>query len=418
MSLEGRLEDLGLSDIFQIISLSKRSGVLTLIRKEGTGRLVFTQGQVIYATSDTRSRLGYTLVKKGIVTNDDLEYALRVQKGRGSMKPIGTLLLEMGAISQEALEREIREHIILIVKDLLSWNTGSFHFELGPATEEEVVLRQGLNTEFLLLEGARLQDEDQKSNAEPVPPKPVAAASKSNVPDDLEMTQVVSPPRSSEAMPVRPSIDSTPPSKPATSASLKEGPAEETFSPAPPAISPGPAIHRKDLTLLTSMIAELSGPSTSSEITLLVLRFASEIMNRAVILLVRKDDIVGLGQFGLVLPEGSPQERVRSISIPLSDPSVFREVIEKKAAYKSQLPQSKWHQYFVDQLGKEWPAEIFVAPLICEGRVIAILYGDNIPTKEKIGDTEGLEAFIKVTGFAFGKALLERKLHDTQSSRP
>lgn len=408
MSLEGRLEDLGLSDIFQIISLSKRSGVLTLIRKEGTGRLVFTQGQVIYATSDTRNRLGYTLVKKGIVTNDDLEYSLRVQKGRGSMKPIGTLLLEMGAISQETLEKEIREHIILIVKDLLSWNTGSFHFELGPANEEEVVLRQGLNTEFLLLEGARLQDEDQKSIAEPIPPKPVPAASTPKAPVDLEMTQVSPPPRTSE----------TTPSKSSSPASLKEGHAEEPFSPAPSGTAPGPATHRKDLSLLTSMIAELSGPSTSSEITLLVLRFASEIMNRAVILLVRKEDIVGLGQFGLVLPEGSPQERVRSISIPLSDPSVFREVIEKKAAYKSQLPQSKWHQYFVDQLGKEWPAEIFVAPLICEGRVIAILYGDNIPTKNKIGDTEGLEAFIKVTGFAFGKALLERKLHDTQSSRP
>jgi len=408
MSLEGRLEDLGLSDIFQIISLSKRSGVLTLIRKEGTGRLVFTQGQVIFATSDTRSRLGYTLVKKGIVTNDDLEYSLRVQKGRGSMKPIGTLLLEMGAISQETLEKEIREHIILIVKDLLSWNTGSFHFELGPANEEEVVLRQGLNTEFLLLEGARLQDEDQKSIAEPIPSKPVPAASTPKGPDDLEMTQVAAPPRSTE----------TPPSKASSPASHKERPAEENFPPSPSGTSSGPGTHRKDLTLLTSMIAELSGPSTSSEITLLVLRFASEIMNRAVILLVRKDDIVGLGQFGLVLPEGSPQERVRSISIPLSDPSVFREVIEKKATYKSQLPQSKWHQYFVDQLGKEWPAEIFVAPLICEGRVIAILYGDNIPTKEKIGDTEGLEAFIKVTGFAFGKALLERKLHDTQSSRP
>jgi hypothetical protein len=408
MSLEGRLEDLGLSDIFQIISLSKRSGVLTLIRKEGTGRLVFTQGQVIYATSDTRSRLGYTLVKKGIVTNDDLEYSLRVQKGRGSMKPIGTLLLEMGAISQETLEKEIREHIILIVKDLLSWNTGSFHFELGPANEEEVVLRQGLNTEFLLLEGARLQDEDQKLKVEPIPSKPVPAASAPKVPDDLEMTQVAPPPRSSE----------TTPSKPSSPASLKEGHAEGNFPPSPSATSSGHATHRKDLTLLTSMISELSGPSTSSEITLLVLRFASEIMNRAVILLVRKDDIVGLGQFGMVLPEGSPQERVRSISIPLSDPSVFREVIEKKAIYKSQLPQSKWHQYFVDQLGKEWPAEIFVAPLICEGRVIAILYGDNIPTKEKIGDTEGLEAFIKVTGFAFGKALLERKLHDTQSSRP
>jgi hypothetical protein len=290
----------------------------------------------------------------------------------------------------------------------LSWNTGSFHFELGPATEEEVVLRQGLNTEFLLLEGARLQDEEQKTKAEPPAPRSIPAAAASKVPEELEMTQ---------AAPPRPSVDSTPPAKRSSTASSKGGPVAEPVSP-PADLSAGPMVHRKDLTLLTSMIAELSGPSTSSEITLLVLRFASEIMNRAVILLVRKDDIVGLGQFGLVLPEGSPQERVRSISIPLSDSSVFREVVEKKAIYKSQLPQSKWHQYFVDQLGKEWPAEIFVAPLICEGRVIAILYGDNIPTKEKIGDTEGLEAFIKVTGFAFGKALLERKLHDTQSSRP
>ena len=83
MSLEGRLEDLGLSDIFQIISLSKRSGVLTLIRKEGTARLVFRHGQVVFASSDSTSRLGFTLVRKGIISNEDLEFALRMQKGRG-----------------------------------------------------------------------------------------------------------------------------------------------------------------------------------------------------------------------------------------------------------------------------------------------------------------------------------------------
>lgn len=416
MSLEGRLEDLGIGDIFQIISLSKRSGVLTLIRKEGTGRLVFNQGQVVYAMADTRSRLGYTLVKKGIITNEDLEYSLRIQKGRGSMKPIGTLLMEMGAIEQTALEREIREHIILIVKDLLSWNTGSFHFELGPPMTEEVVLLGGLNPEFLLLEGARLQDEEQRTKPEPSSMK--STPMDQSVSDELENSGVAHPPQPPEPLSQRTPINSPPPSNASPPVPHKTGSLEETLSTSQPITSPASGVDRKDLILLTSMIAELSGPSTSSEITLLVLRFASEIMNRAMILLVRKDDIVGLGQFGLILPEGSPQERVRSIRIPLSEPSVFGEVVEKKAIYKSQLPQSKWHQYFVDQLGKEWPAEIFVAPLICEGRVIAILYGDNIPNKEKIGDTEGLEAFIKVTGFAFGKALLERKLHDSQSSTP
>jgi hypothetical protein len=298
--------------------------------------------------------------------------------------------MEMGAVGHEALEREIREHIILIVKDLLSWNTGSFHFELGPAMDDDVVLKVGLNTEFLLLEGARLQDEEQKVKAEPPPVK---------------------------SAPPDPPVDSRPFARPSPSGPAKIGPLKEALSASMSGPSTASGSSRRDLTLLTSMIAELSGPSSSSEITLLVLRFASEIMNRAVILLVRKDDIVGLGQFGLILPEGSPQERVRSIRIPLSEPSIFREVIEKKTPYKNQLLQSKWHQYFVDHLGKEWPVEVLVAPLICEGRVIAILYGDNIPHKEKIGDTEGLEAFIKVTGFAFGKALLERKLLDTQSSK-
>jgi len=417
MSLEGRLEDLGLSDIFQIISLSKRSGVLTLIRKEGTGRLVFNQGQVIFATSDTRSRLGYTLVKKAIITNDDLEYALRIQKGRGSMKPIGALLMEMGAVSAEVLEREIREHIIYIVKDLLSWNTGSFHFELGPAMEEDIILRVGLNTEFLLLEGARLQDEEQRMKAEPPPVKTAPPPPVQSTPDELEATQVVRP-MPSINIPPPPPIEPRPIPVPTPSRSVETGPLEETGSTSFPGKRETSKVDRKDLDLLTSMIAELSGPSTSSEITLMVLRFASEIMTRAVILLVRRDDIVGLGQFGLVLPDASPQDRVRSIRIPLSEPSIFKDVVDKKTTFKCPLSQNKWHQYFVDQLGKEWPAEAFVAPLIAERRVIAILYGDNIPGKEKIEDTEGLEAFIKVTGFAFGKALLERRLQDTQSSKP
>ena len=132
MSLEGRLDDMGLSDIFQIISLSKRSGVLTLIRKEGTGRLVFNHGQVVFASSDTRNRLGYTLVQKGLIRNDDLEYALRIQKGRGSKKPIGTILVEMGSLSKESFEGELKGHIVGVVHDLLQWNTGSFYFELTP----------------------------------------------------------------------------------------------------------------------------------------------------------------------------------------------------------------------------------------------------------------------------------------------
>lgn len=412
MSLEGRLEDLGIGDIFQIIGLSNRSGVLTLIRKEGSARMVFSQGQVVYASSDTRNRLGATLVQKGIVSNEDLEYALRIQKGRGSSKPMGAILIEMGAINQEILEREIRLYIIQVTHDLLGWDRGSFYFELGHKLEDAVVLKNGLGSDFLLMEATRIRDEESRSQSEPEPAQPEA---KIAVPDDLEKAQMVRPPAS-------PPVSSLPPPESAPQPVVVTKPPEVHQSVQDPEKSisssgdDSPSLQeRKDLRLLTSMISELSGPTTSSEITLLILRFASELMNRAVLLLVRKDDIVGLGQFGLNLPDDSPQERVRSIRIPLAEPSLFKDVVDKKSFYKTGLTETKWHQYFINKLGEGWPTQVFLAPIICNGQVIAIMYGDDVPNKADIPETEGLEAFIKVSGFAFGKALLERKLQEAQS---
>jgi hypothetical protein len=167
------------------------------------------------------------------------------------------------------------------------------------------------------------------------------------------------------------------------------------------------------------MINELSNPSSSSEITLMILRFASELMNRAVLFLVRREDVIGLGQFGLVFHDGSPvpaQDRVRKIQIPLKEPSVFKDVVEQKISYKGKLANTDRHRYLIQELGGDWPNEASVTPLICDGKVIAVLYGDNLPKKESLGDTEGLEAFMRVAGVAFGKALLERKLHETRLS--
>lgn len=376
MSLEGRLEDLGLGDIFQIISLSKRSGVLTIIRKDGTGRLVFNKGLLIYGSSDSVNRLGYTLVKKDLITNEELEKALRIQKTNGMKVPLGAVLIKMGAISKEALEAELRNHLAEVIRDFLSWESGSFHFELGNVPGNDISLEGGLGMDFLMMEATRLQDERQREK-----PSPPAAEERAETPANQTSPQPFA------------GLDGS-------------SPDSEKFS------------SRKDLSLLTAMIEELSGPSSSSEITLLVLRFASEVMNRAVVFLVRREDIIGLGQFGISLKDESADEKIRDVRIPLSDPSTFKEVIEKKTSYKGALSRDKWHQYFIDQIGGGWPKEVFLLPLLNGTRVIALLYGDNLPHQTSIQETEGLEAFVKVAGFAFGKAMLERRLEEVKQKEP
>jgi GAF domain-containing protein len=71
---------------------------------------------------------------------------------------------------------------------------------------------------------------------------------------------------------------------------------------------------------------------------------------------------------------------------------------------------NRWDDYLCYQLGGRQPREVFLGPLLSEGRVVAILYGDNLPEEQPVGDTEALEIFLSQAGLAMEKALLERRL--------
>lgn len=166
-----------------------------------------------------------------------------------------------------------------------------------------------------------------------------------------------------------------------------------------------PGLH-----LLRGMLQELNNPSLGGGIILLILRFASELMNRAVIFLVKENEAVGLGQFGIELQKESPDIKVRNMCIPIDEESVFSEALDNMTPLKLRPPDSWWINYLFDQLGGGRAEEVFIGPLLSEGRVVAVLYGDNLPEQKPIGDTEALEIFLSQAGLAMEKALLERRL--------
>lgn len=391
MSLEGRLEDLGLPDIFQIINLSKRSGVLTLIKKDGMGRVVFNQGNVVYASSDAKSRFGYILLQKNLISRVDLERALSIQKARSSKKPIGTILVEIGSIGRDSLEAELRTHILDVVRDLLTWTTGTFQFNLGKFAEEGVLMKGGISAEFLLLEGARLEDEGD-------PAAGLDSAFTEHRGDDAPA-----------------SLDeSTPMTHPSV---MDEGRVLQGLiadDGAAPFAESSPD-SRKDLALLPAMIEELSGVVSGQDIILMLLRFAGELMNRAVMFVIRGAVVSGWGQLGVAAAEGSADEQIRAIAVPLTDASSFRTVIETRQCVRAAWPDLPGNRQVIDRLGGEWPAESFLAPVISNGRVVALLYGDNLPAGDPIGNTGGLEAFIQVAGAALSTTVLQQQLQKHQS---
>ena len=182
--------------------------------------------------------------------------------------------------------------------------------------------------------------------------------------------------------------------------------------------TPLPPVTGGSLALLRGMLSELNNPGQGGGIILLVLRYAAEFMNRAIIFMVKKDEVAGLGQFGIKSGNRSADSLVRTLRIPRDVDTLFRRVIDRPFPVKVPPDDDPVSRSLFERLGGGVPSEIFLGPLISEGKVVAILYGDNLPADGPFGETEGLEIFLDQAGLAMEKALLQRRLREQAEERP
>lgn len=417
------MEDLGLGEILQIVSLSRRSGVLYLANQARKGMIVFKMGQVVSASTNEK-KLNYVseLVKRGIVSSEGIKESFSEWKKLGGGKPYSQFLLQKYKIPQTLLD-EINKNIIeSIIWSFFEWDSGTFNFELKE-NEGELdgvlsspllsVIEPGLSPQFLAMEGTRRVDEAKRDRIQ----HPEQAIQGEKIETELlkEYSEpVLEEEEKQEVKKEKVLISDEYKESQALSNVLDEvrSELEQATDLFPDMETASSGVTSPGIELLKSMLSELTNPDTTPEISLLILRFASELMNRAVLLLVRKEEVCGLGGFGINIEGRNPDKAVREIRIPLGEPSIFKEVVTKKFALKKKLEQVKWNKYFLDKLGGGFPVESYVAPIFAVGKIAAIIYGDNLPEEKEIGDTSALEIFLTQAGLAMEKALLRRKLSE------
>lgn len=422
MSLVGNLEDLGLGEILQIVSLSRRSGVLSLESRGRRAHIVFRNGQVTRATASTcQQSIGEVLIRNGVIDLTMLRRALQHQAEEGHRQLLGCIMIERFGIDAEAIEEVVREQIESVVYSLFLWAEGGFEFDLQEVPEFDAtsldpvqfMLKQGLNPQYLAMEGSRLLDElrnrGESGEDRYLEADGTGGAGEPHLPPEL-------------------SLDDAPGRLDPDSGSPRERPDTLFASPAggeglvnigdelrlelgeePASPLSGSGSGRSPL---RAMLEELNGQQQGGGIMLLVLRFAAEFLNRGVVLMVKKESIQGLGQFGMEDGDGDADRRVRNLSIPRGEPSLFATALESRLPLKGGMDDSPWSDLFLEQLGRARPLEVFVGPIISEGRVVALVYGDNLPEFKPIGDTESLEIFLGQAGIAMEKAILQRRLQE------
>ena len=157
MSLVGSLEDLGLADILQIVSLSRKSGMLMLRSESGAGRIVLRDGLVHGAAIKGEPEdLRTLLLAQGCVDAEAFDRA-RAVAGTESIA-LDEALGRVCGLAPDRLTSLRRAHVERSVMRMFGWRSGEFSFEIRDeltSEDRELLLPSGLNSQYLAMEAPR-----------------------------------------------------------------------------------------------------------------------------------------------------------------------------------------------------------------------------------------------------------------------
>jgi hypothetical protein len=155
----------------------------------------------------------------------------------------------------------------------------------------------------------------------------------------------------------------------------------------------------------------LTDACSRGEILPVAIRFAAETFSRVAMVLVHDGAAVGIAEAGLSRAGGPDEEALRAVHFDV-DASGWLTAVLTEGKPVTSAPMNEGDRLLAGLLGDQVPAEVYIGPIESMGQVIALLYGDNLPGGEPIGDTSALEVVLHHAGLALDRAALERALQE------
>ncbi|RMF15230.1 MAG: DUF4388 domain-containing protein [Candidatus Dadabacteria bacterium] len=176
VSLAGSLQDLGLNDILQILSLSRKSGTLRLrYRDLGLELYVLHGGIVAARPHPSISTLHRFFTERGLLDAAQQDRFIQLLRDKDfEAEPWTPFWSSVFGKPAETIAEWARDYILWLVTRAAAWDEGEFSFELDPdGTAHKKLIRvpvfpsveQPISAEYIAIEGARLADENAASRS-------------------------------------------------------------------------------------------------------------------------------------------------------------------------------------------------------------------------------------------------------------
>src|SRR5262249_33542281 len=394
MELTGDLSDFALADILQILALSRKTGTLSLQNGSVEGRIIIEQGRITHALVAPGDNLADRLLRDSMISPDVLAMLKEIGAQNRALWTFETLVIESGVMNESDLHALAKRHTQDMLGQLVTLEKGRFGIDLNhaelPEVFDDLKLAEGLDVSEALLEAAKLRDESHR----PGEPQKESSFEASFIPRAPSWPELLA----QEAEPESAREESDP------------------FEFARPAAKRIERESEDRTAHLCSLLTELRHYSFEAEVSLLIMRYASEVATRGILFVVKDDQLWGLGQFGINPGDSgkSADELVRDIQIGLDFDGVFGQVAITGESYVG--PRSGRDTEFLSNLGGGAEnLSMFALPLVCKRATLFISYGAKYPGQSDMRGTNELVALVTQASLVLEKIVLQRRVMEIES---
>jgi hypothetical protein len=159
-SFHGDLALLSPANIFQLIGLATLSGKLILRNGSDAACFVFCDGKLSYGfLNRDRRKLGQTLLASKLITAEQLQVCLALQKASAPWKKLGKIAVENGYLDRSQISDLFYRQIKVALFEAISWQEGTFSFvDCAPFSSDDIILEENVDT--LVFNGLVYLDEN------------------------------------------------------------------------------------------------------------------------------------------------------------------------------------------------------------------------------------------------------------------
>lgn len=147
--------------------------------------------------------------------------------------------------------------------------------------------------------------------------------------------------------------------------------------------------------LLYSIITKMEQRKSQTDVISTFIEGANKFLSRVCVFVIKENNFVGWYSKGFTGSSDITDTSIRLVIVPITANTVLKDVAEGGLTFIGTSAEHPENWILLNRFGGKRPQEIIAIPMHIKNKVMAVFYGDQVPTNNKIDCKEELEILTK-----------------------